>query len=434
MRYIEIKIEINSEFVEPAIAKLMELGFDSFQIDDPSEFASIIENLDDTEWYDKEQVSEDFLQDENPDNLARITIYCDDDAEGRANLEVIRSAFDVPEDSGENRYGNKGVKVVSTVQDDSEWMDKWKEYYHPTRVSERIIVTPTWAAEAEIDEAARDSTWAAEAEIDEAARDSTWAAEAEVDEMCGGAKSSGTPNAADILIRLDPGMAFGTGTHETTALALRMLEKYVTVFELNARDSSGCVSVLDVGTGSGILAIAAAKLGATDILAIDIDEDAVRVAKENIEYNIDSGSTATCDACDAGNACVSGDACDVGNAGVSGDACDVGNASAAGNAGDKLRIDVRVGDLTKGVDFSADIVVANLLADLIMAFSGDAIKHLLPGGVFIASGILIEKRDSVLKAMRDAGFDTDNADIASQGEWCAITVRKMIGCEKNVKR
>ncbi|MBF1158247.1 MAG: 50S ribosomal protein L11 methyltransferase, partial [[Eubacterium] sulci] len=169
------------------------------------------------------------------------------------------------------------------------------------------------------------------------------------------------PSEEDIVIEIDPGMAFGTGTHATTMLCIRMIEKYM----------SDGYKVLDVGSGSGILSIAAAKLGASDVLGIDIDEDAVRVSNENYELN-----------------------------GVSD------------------RAKAIVGDLTVGVDYKANIVVANLLADIVMRLSKDVTRHLEEKGIFITSGILTEKSEAVEKCMIECGFEI--VEKAILGEWCSI--------------
>ena len=367
MEYIEIKIKTESEKIEEISGKLIGIGIDSFQINDPDEIERLIENLDDTEWYDKEQISSDFLENKVADGLAEITVYLDDSEEGRIKGKELESLFP--------------SEAISIEQhSDSEWKDNWKEYYVPTRVTSRIVVAPTWASSEDI-ETAVSADYVGPTEDYEKA---LW----ESDKF------------ADIVIQLDPGMAFGTGTHETTSLTLGMMERYIPEMINRAileQDLAGEVEVeppelklLDVGTGSGILAIAAARLGAKDILAIDIDEEAVRAAKENIEENLFLKVSDTLDK----------------------------------NMEDPIyepNIRVIKGDLTEGVDYKADIVVANLLTDLIIRFAPDAAKHLNPGGLFITSGILIEHEDKVLDAFRDAGFNMDTVSILEKGEWCAIS-------------
>ncbi|MDD6042680.1 MAG: 50S ribosomal protein L11 methyltransferase, partial [Eubacteriaceae bacterium] len=151
------------------------------------------------------------------------------------------------------------------------------------------------------------------------------------------------------------------GTHETTSLCVKMLEKYQ-----KAGDK-----VLDVGCGSGILSIAAALLGAKDVLGIDIDPVAVEVAEENIQLN---------------------------------------------KADNVAR--AQYGDLTKGVDYKAQVVVANLMADLVMMLADDVSKHMEEKGFFISSGILVEKRNTVSEHLVKLGFDI--VEIVEDGGWCAI--------------
>ena len=162
-------------------------------------------------------------------------------------------------------------------------------------------------------------------------------------------------------------MAFGSGLHETTSMCIRALEKVLTTDDRK---------ILDVGTGTGILAIAGVLLGADEALGIDIDPDAVRVANENIEKN---------------------------------------------GLADRIR--AQYGDLTEGVDYKADIVVANLMADLVMRLSPAAADHLGTGGWYITSGILDIKEEVVSEAIRNAGFAID--EVLHDGEWCAVIARKI---------
>lgn len=168
---------------------------------------------------------------------------------------------------------------------------------------------------------------------------------------------------------MDPGMAFGSGLHETTSMCIKALEKIL---------ADGCsgIKILDVGTGTGILAIAGVLLGADEALGIDIDTDAVRVANENIEKN-----------------------------------------------GLADKIIAQYGDLTEGVDYKADILVANLMADLVMRLSPAAAGHLERGGWYVTSGILDIKEETVSRAIREAGFAIE--EVLHDGEWCAVIARKM---------
>ena len=305
MKYIEVKIKTSKSGIDPVLAALMNIGINDAMIDDPDEILAMIASPGPSEWYDESQIPDlSMIEPAVIEELAKSA------AEGRYGAEA---------DLGE-------LSVSAKVEDDVLWRDKWKEYFKPTKLSNNIVVKPTWCEYEPSDE--------------------------------------------DIVIEIDPGMAFGTGTHETTMLCIRMIEKYM----------SDGYKVLDVGSGSGILSIAAAKLGASDVLGIDIDEDAVRVSNENYELNKVSD-----------------------------------------------RAKAIVGDLTAGVDYKANIVVANLLADIVMRLSKDAKRHLGEKGIFITSGILTEKSEAVEKCMIECGFEI--VEKAILGEWCSI-----VAINKTIRR
>ena len=203
---------------------------------------------------------------------------------------------------------------------DEDWSENWKKYYKPFRVGTRLLVKPTWEPY--------------------------------------------VPDEGDLIIELDPGMAFGTGTHETTNMCMRLLEKHL---------AEG-MRVMDVGTGSGILAIAAAKLGAGEVLAIDIDPDAVKVAGENVALNKE-----------------------------------------------QARVRVAAGDLVSGAAMPCDLAVANIVADAICMLAGPLTRHLTRGGLLVCSGIIREREPDVLDAARAAGYRV--ADRLEQGEWVALCLR-----------
>lgn len=316
MKYIEVKIKTSKSGIDPVLAALMNIGINDAMIDDPDEIIAMIASPGPSEWYDESQIPD--LSMIEP----AVTVFFADDEEGRSKSNDVRKAIEeLAKSVAEGRYGAEAdlgeLSVSAKVEDDVLWRDKWKEYFKPTKLSNNIVVKPTWCEY--------------------------------------------EPNEEDIVIEIDPGMAFGTGTHETTMLCIRMIEKYM----------HGGYKVLDVGSGSGILSIAAAKLGASDVLGIDIDEDAVRVSNENYELNKVSD-----------------------------------------------RAKAIVGDLTAGVDYKANIVVANLLADIVMRLSKDAKRHLGEKGIFITSGILTEKSEAVEKCMIECGFEI--VEKAILGEWCSI--------------
>ncbi|ARD49548.1 ribosomal protein L11 methyltransferase [Sporosarcina sp. P37] len=209
-----------------------------------------------------------------------------------------------------------------TEVDEEDWANSWKQYFHPVKISKRFTIVPTW--------------------------------------------EEYTPVESDeLIIELDPGMAFGTGTHPTTVLCLQALEKYLEPGQ----------TIVDVGTGSGVLAIGAALLGAKHITALDLDEVAVRAAQENVTYN---------------------------------------------HADD--RITVLKGNLLDSIEETPDLIIANILADVIMSFSHDAYELVKPGGLFIASGIIGAKRDEVRNDFIEKGFDI--VETVLMEDWVAIIARK----------
>ncbi|MBQ8110368.1 MAG: 50S ribosomal protein L11 methyltransferase [Clostridia bacterium] len=204
---------------------------------------------------------------------------------------------------------------------EQDWTESWKAAFKPFRLGRHMVVKPSW-------------------------------------ETVEGREG-------DHIIEIDPGMAFGTGTHETTGMCVRLVEKYVRPGD----------KVIDIGTGTGILAIAAAHMGAKQVLATDLDAVAVRVAAENVAVN-----------------------------------------------GFADRIDVRCGDLLEVVQESGNVVIANIIADVIIALAAPVRARIVDSGLFICSGISVERRDDVLRTLKQADYDV--LDVVTEGEWCAMAARK----------
>ncbi|MBQ6438546.1 MAG: 50S ribosomal protein L11 methyltransferase [Mogibacterium sp.] len=320
MKYKELIIKVKRKESEMVQAALLEHGFASMQIDDPMDAVDIAEHRELYKYdYINEEISRKAAEAEAGDGAITITLYFTDDEVGQNLLgeaEKLLSGID-------------GVSFVTEkTGDDSEWLYKWQEYFKPSKVGERIVVKPGW-------------------EDYEAAE-------------------------GELVIEMDPGMAFGSGLHETTSMCIKALEKDLGDGSERSYDPSRYpIKVLDVGTGTGIFAMAAVLLGADEALGIDIDDEAVRVANENIVKN-----------------------------GLEG------------------RISIRRGNLMDGIDYEPDIIVANLMADLVVMLSSAAAAQLSPGGVYITSGILDIKEDVVKKAIEDAGFDI--IEVLADGEWRAI--------------
>ena len=320
MKYIELKIHASRQGVEMVSELLMRNGITSVSVDDPADLQDILDKKNEYGW--------DYIDDDvkaRPDREPVVRAYLEDSEEGRRQLQDLKEKImNLKSLELEGRFGwdvDFGrLYAEADIVDDEDWKDKWKENFHPTKISETVVVRPTWE------------------EYD--------------------------PKAGEKVIKIDPGMAFGTGSHETTRLCMQLMERYMP-------EKDGSVSLLDVGCGSGILSIGGALLGFDRILGIEIDRDAVEVAGQNV--------------------CING----------------VENA-----------VEIRQGDLTEGIEFEADMIVANLMADLVIRLAADCKKHLREGGIFISSGILKEKEDEVKNAITDAGFDI--MEIAEEGEWCAI--------------
>ncbi len=316
MKYTELIIKAPRNASETVQAALLEAGFDSMQIDDPMDAVDIAEHQDLYKYDYIEEISQKAAEAEAGADAITITLYFEDNEEGRTRLSEAEKLLS----------GIEGVSFrTKETGDDSEWLYKWQEHFKPSKVGERIVVKPGWE-----DYEAADG---------------------------------------ELVIEMDPGMAFGSGLHETTSMCIKALEKDLG----GAYDPSRYpIKVLDVGTGTGILAMAAVLLGADEALGIDIDDEAVRVSNENIVKN-----------------------------GLEG------------------RISIRHGNLMDGINYDPDIIVANLMADLVVMLSPAAAAQLRPGGVYITSGILDIKEDIVKKAIEDAGFDI--IEVLADGEWRAIT-------------
>lgn len=333
MKYLELSIEFDRKLQEELLADLTSAGFSSLVINDPEDLKEIEEH---PEWY-----KYDYIEENLADNAGKptITVYFSDDEEGMTEVQRVETVLG----EFEKKHSGAAKWTLSETTDDSEWLYKWQENFKPTRVGEHIVVKPSW--------------------------------------------EEYSAKEGELVIEMDPGMAFGSGLHETTTLCIKALENVLSAERDNPSSSSirrelplarshQAPRVLDVGTGTGILVIAAVMLGAERCLGIDIDADAVRIAKENVERN-----------------------------------------------GLTDRVELCEGDLIEGVDFHADIIVANLMADLVIKLAPAAAEQLESGGIFISSGILDIKEEIVEDAVKATGFEIKS--VLHDGEWCAIVAEKV---------
>ena len=248
-----------------------------------------------------------------------------------ADKETVRVSIFVPEEKNlfeyrsqlEERFGALGVNAEISVEGmrEEDWSESWKQYYKPIPLG-RVTIVPAW--------------------------------------------EEYTPAEGEVIVRMDPGMAFGTGTHETTRLVMKMMQDEIT----------GGERVLDVGTGSGILSICASKLGAKECFAYDIDPVAVTVARENAER----------------------------------DGC--------------TNITVGVSDLLKNVNNSEkyDFAVANIVAEIIIRMLPDIGAYLKDGAPLILSGIISMYRDDVIAAAERLGYRLIREE--RENDWVALMVKK----------
>lgn len=303
MKYLELKIKADHEEIEIITSELMEMGITSTEVRDNTVVDELMDSQNKYDWdyIDPSLVHLD--RNEKPE----LHIYFEDDSAGRKKLEEVKQA-----------YRDHLIEEVTVY--DEDWVNSYKEHFKSLRLTETVMVKPSWEETADI------------------------------------------PGVS--VVDLDPGMAFGTGDHETTSMCARLMEE------------AGCFGkkVLDVGTGSGILAIAAAVMGSEDVLGVDIDPVAVKVAGENVNRNH----------------------------------CE-------------KKVKIKEGDLTRGLDYKADIVVANLMAEMVCMLTKHIKEHMMPGAVYISSGILTEKKQMVIDAVEKEGMTV--VKTMDEGEWSAVEAK-----------
>lgn len=307
MKWMEISVTVNREDMDAVSDIFGGLGTGGVVIEDPALIYDVVrEGSEETLAMDISRL--------DPEALPCIKGYLPADAGFGSILSGLLDAL-----GGINR--SYPPEVTLREVEDEDWMNRWRDYYHPFRVGKRLMVKPTWEQ----------------------------------------------PDAGEglLVIKMDPGMAFGCGTHSSTSMCMRLLEDTV----------RGGENVIDVGAGSGILAITAVKLGAAGALAVDTDAGAVRTARENVSLNGLEGS-----------------------------------------------ITVKEGNLLENIDTRADIIVANIVADVIIKLLVAAAGLLKEGGRFIASGIISGRQEEVAIAIEKTGMHI--IDTLREGEWVAFLAGK----------
>ena len=307
--WIEVRVITKSEALEPVSGIFYSLDCKGVAIEDPEDILGREQgpltwdfaDINVLEHKGKVAVVKAYFAEE--DNIEEILGYVNEKL-----VELKEMGIDLGE-----------AKVEHEKMYEEDWANTWKQYYKPSKIGEKIVVKPIWE---------------------------------EYEQKEG-----------ELVVNLDPGMAFGTGTHETTRMCIQALEKYV-------KEES---TVFDVGCGSGILAIAAAKLGAKLAVGVDLDPVAVESSIENVGYN------------------------------------------------NLNNIEILHGNLVEVIDGKSDIVVANILAEIICILTDDVKRVMKDGGVFITSGIIHDRVDMVCEKLEATGFEVIEKN--RDGEWNCIVAK-----------
>ncbi|HOA81272.1 MAG TPA: 50S ribosomal protein L11 methyltransferase [Defluviitaleaceae bacterium] len=319
LKWIRIIIKTNSQGVEAISYALWQMGLQGVEIEDFSDIVSALEKKKqkgnvEADW---DYIDESLLQNKNQDEIV-IKAYLAENVPFEEKLIQIQEKINHIKSFLDIGSGSIEIEKI----DEEEWASSWKKYYKPFKIGKHIIIKPSWEQYELIEK-------------------------------------------DDIIIEIDPGMAFGTGSHETTSMCIKLIEKYI-----NKNDM-----VFDIGCGSGILSIVAAKLGAKNVVAVDLDSNAVEVAKKNIVLN-------------------------------------------------NVQSEVKAykGNLLDKISDKANMVVSNIIADIIISLSQSVFDYLKTEGIFIASGIIKDRINEVKDAIESNGFDI--LEILEEGEWCSVAAKK----------
>ena len=324
MNWLELHIDTTHAGLEPVETLLSSLGIDGVVIDDETEFQDFLEN--NHQYWD--YVDEDL--EKQMQGKSRVTFYLQADEEGFARMGEVRIAL---ENLKKTAQACGTLLMTMDSLQDADWENNWKQYYKPMEIGERLLVIPQWEQE-----------------------------DPKVLKALEGGR---------VPLILEPGLTFGTGSHATTRLCLTALEQAV----------QGGEKVLDLGCGSGILSIAALKLGAASALAVDIDDKCLDVAYENAAMN------------------------------------GIGRDTYTVKVGDILSDEALRAEIGGGYD----VVLANIVADVIIGL-GPMVRSLLrENGVFLCSGIIDTRAEEVADKLRQAGLEI--LDTRSSEGWYAYTCR-----------
>ncbi len=322
MDWIKLSISTTTEGIEAVCAVLMEQGVMGVEIDDSTDFHNFLENNRD-KW---DYVDEELLKAHESGSF--VSFYVTDDTEGKETLSLVRDALCVLKSQDiDDEYGT--LEISGTNMKEQDWSENWKQYFKPLNVGDKILILPEW-------------------------------------------ETLDTPTDRTVFT-VNPGMSFGTGAHHTTQLCIKAMEKHL----------ENGMTVLDLGCGSGILSIISLLLGATHATAVDIDENAVKIAVENAQKNnIDLSKYRTM----------------------------------AGNVTCDKELFAKISDR------KYDIVLANIVADVIIGIKDIVPAFLKDGGIFITSGIIEERLSDVVSAYGKTAFTPLTEE--HQGGWASLVYKK----------
>ena len=307
MEYTKVSVSSNPEAEEILIGIMLAAGAAGTQVEGGS--------VPDVSGFDY------ICEDEFENEPFSVSAYFPQDLELSSKVENIKFMLEQAKHNNPDiDFGSLDVTLIPVFEED--WANAWKKYFKPQKVADYVVVKPSWC-----------------------------------DYIAGN---------DEVVIELDPGMAFGTGTHETTRMCIHMLEEYM---EKNAE-------VLDVGCGSGIISIAAAKLGASSVTGVDLDPVAVDVAKDNVSRNKVQNN-----------------------------------------------VEIMYSDITEALDDGRkfDVVIANIISDVIIRLNKNIRKYMRQPGIYICSGIIEERLDEVTNSIEAHGLKI--IKIQHMGDWCAIACK-----------
>jgi len=310
--WTEISIKTSQEGADIAAQAFYEVGITGLVIEDPDELSQL----------SKEEFFWDYIDESmvgTSDGTVVIKAYLSSDSSLGEKLSLIKDKINwlKNKDLGVD-LGSLDIELTSVREED--WSNTWKKYYKPMKVSDRIVIKPSW--------------------------------------------ETYNKKKGQVILTLDPGMAFGTGTHETTMLCMQAIDQYIRPDH----------SLIDIGCGTGVLSIGALLLGAKAATAIDLDGNAVEIARKNAQINkvLD-------------------------------------------------RMTLVHGNLLDEIEGSYDIVVANIIADVIIELSQYVTNYIKAGGLFISSGIIHERLDEVIEQIESVGLIIEK--VAKMGEWAMVVSR-----------